>query len=241
MSTPAPPLRLLLVDDEAAARAEMRRLLTAHPECLVAGEAKSVAEARLALAAAAPDAIMLDIQMPAASGFELLPAVPPGVRIIFVTASDRFAVRAFEVNALDYLLKPVDPSRLAAALGRLRAQPAPVRPLELDDSAFVTLENGHLFLRVRDIVAIRADGDYTRVHLADGRSHFVRQLLGRWEERLPSPHFLRVHRSALIHLRFVRRLEHRLLGGSEVWLEHLAEPVPAGRRQIAELKAALGN
>lgn len=235
-------IRALIVDDEPAARAELRRLLGSHPEVVLAAECGSVAEARLALTRCPPQLVFLDIQMPLASGFELLPDVPAEVRIIFVTASDRFAVRAFEVNALDYLLKPVDPARLAAALRRLGpSQASAGRLLEIEDSAFVTLESGHLFLRVRDIVAIRADGDYTHVAMADGRSHFVRQLLGQWEERLPPQHFLRVHRSALVNLRHVRRLEQRVLGGSLVWLEHLAEPVPAGRRQLAELKAALGR
>lgn len=234
-------IRALIVDDEPAARAELRRLLASHPEVEVAAECGSVAEARPALARCRPQLVFLDIQMPLASGFELLPDVPAAVRIIFVTASDRFAVRAFEVNALDYLLKPVDPARLASALRRLGPPASASRLLEIEDSAFVTLESGHLFLRVRDIVAIRADGDYTHVAMTDGRSHFVRQLLGQWEERLPPQHFLRVHRSALVNLRHVRRLEQRVLGGSLVWLEHLGEPVPAGRRQLAELKAALGH
>lgn len=236
------PIPALIVDDEAAARSELRRLLEPHGEIEVLAECGSVSEARGWLERVRPAVVFLDIQMPQASGFELLPHVPSGVRIVFVTASDRFAVRAFEVNALDYLLKPVDPGRLAGALARLGPQqPREPKALEIDDSAFVTLESGHLFLRVRDIVAIRADGDYTRIAMTDGRSHFVRQLLGTWEERLPPQHFLRVHRSAVVNLRHVRRLEQRTLGGSQIWLEHLAEPVPAGRRQLAELKVALGT
>ncbi|MBS0657313.1 MAG: response regulator transcription factor [Verrucomicrobia bacterium] len=233
----------LLVDDEAAARSELRRLLATHGHVQIVAECASVAEARQALAQRTVDLVFLDIQMPSASGFELLPQVPAGVRIVFVTASDRFAVRAFEVNALDYLLKPVEPARLAAALARLGPTGVARRtlPLEIDDSAYVTLESGHLFLRVRDLLAIRAEGDYTRVATRDGRSHFVRQLLGTWEERLPPQHFLRVHRSALVNLRCVRRLEHRILGGSEVWLDHLADPVPVGRRQLTALKAALAD
>jgi two-component system LytT family response regulator len=113
------PLRALLVDDERLARSELRRLLAVHPEIEVAGEAASVAEAVEQVTALDPDVVFLDIQMPGASGFELLERVEPGFQVVFVTAFDAHAVRAFEVNALDYLLKPVSPERLERAVGRV--------------------------------------------------------------------------------------------------------------------------
>jgi two-component system LytT family response regulator len=112
-------LRALLVDDERLARVELRRLLAAHPEIEVVAEADSVATARTALASAQPDVVFLDVQMPGGSGFELLGGDGLELAVVFVTAFDAHALRAFEVNALDYLLKPVHPERLAQAVGRL--------------------------------------------------------------------------------------------------------------------------
>lgn len=136
-------LRALLVDDERLARVELRRLLAAHPEVEVVAEADSVATARVALAAARPDVVFLDVQMPGGSGFELLSGDGLELAVVFVTAFDAHALRAFEVNALDYLLKPVHPERLAQAVGRLlrrAAEPAAGSPSDGAPSAAVANE-----------------------------------------------------------------------------------------------------
>src|SRR5262245_57536022 len=122
-------MNALIVDDERLARVELRRLLSAHPEIAIVGEAADGAGALEAAARLAPDLLFLDIQMPGMTGFELLERLEDVPQVIFTTAHDAFAIKAFEVNALDYLLKPIAPERLAAALERLRPVPGPA-PLE---------------------------------------------------------------------------------------------------------------
>ena len=120
----AEPLTALIVDDERLARQELRALLAVHPEVQVVGEAASVDEAARHLAREQPDVVFLDIQMPGESGFDLFARAPVSSRVVFVTAHDAHALRAFDVNALDYLLKPVVPARLAESIARLREQAA---------------------------------------------------------------------------------------------------------------------
>ena len=124
--------RALLIDDEALARTELRRLLAAHPDVAIVGEADDVSSARARLAPADYDLVFLDIQLAGGSGFDLIPHVAPAAAIVFVTAHDAFALRAFEVNALDYLLKPVPPTRLAESLARLAVRPAGPVPRAAD-------------------------------------------------------------------------------------------------------------
>src|SRR6478736_244228 len=140
-------MKALIVDDERLARNELRRLLAVHPDIEIVGEAEDVEDAMEKVAALKPGLIFLDVQMPGADGFSLLERLePPLPAVIFTTAYDEFAVKAFEFNALDYLLKPVDPNRLVAALERLRQRevtvsadgtPAPASRLSLEDKVFV--------------------------------------------------------------------------------------------------------
>src|SRR5690606_31898759 len=149
-------------------------LSEAHADRLqVVAEAATVQEAATLARLHDPDVVFLDVQLADESGFDLLPLLDRSVMVVFVTAFDRYAIRAFEVNALDYLLKPVAPERLAATLARL-SQPAasvPVEPEVLtgEDRLFLRLDDRMAFLRVRDIVAVLAAGDSSVLHLADGR------------------------------------------------------------------------
>src|SRR5229473_2202269 len=120
-------MRALIIDDERLARVELKRLMTAHPEVEIAGEARSGEEALALIPKLAPDLIFLDIQMPGMTGFDVLERLEDLPQVIFTTAYDEYALKAFEVNALDYLLKPVVPARLAAAIARVRPRTEPVR------------------------------------------------------------------------------------------------------------------
>lgn len=132
--------KAIIIDDERLARKEMRRLLAEFDEIAVAGEAENLAEAAKLIETEKPDIVFLDIQLSGESGFDLLDRVEQNFKLIFVTAFDAYAVRAFEVNAIDYLLKPVNPERLAKAVERLAedtaAAPRPANPLEFDDRIF---------------------------------------------------------------------------------------------------------
>jgi DNA-binding LytR/AlgR family response regulator len=193
-------IRALLVDDEAPARSELRYLLAAHAEVEVVGEAASAAEA-LKLAAAVPyDVVFLDIEMPGLSGLEAARLVhdrPNRPELVFVTAHEQYAVDAFAVEALDYLLKPVDPERLTQVVRRLvERRRAPAPPVE----KLPVVSGGQTVLLDWDEIHFaRADGDYSRVHTYD-RSYLCTQSLRQLETELPDRRFARIHRSYLVNL-----------------------------------------
>jgi two-component system LytT family response regulator len=241
-----PALQAIIVDDERLARRELAGLLRAHPEISVAGEAASVDDAAQLVRRVDPDLVFLDIQMPKRSGFELLEAADVRGRIVFVTAHDVHAIRAFEVNALDYLLKPVHPARLALAIQRLaatagaaraaRAEP-PAATLELDDHLFLSEGRAARFVRVRAIVCIRGAGDYTEVALPDGKQLLSSRPLREWEARLPPQSFARVHRTAIVNLEQVERVERTTDDAFSVFVRGVATPVPMSRRHAARLRS----
>jgi DNA-binding LytR/AlgR family response regulator len=194
------PILALLVDDEAPARSELRFLLEQHPGVEVVGEAASAAEAVALAKAVRYDVVFLDVQMPGLTGLEAAPLVreqrrPPAV--VFVTAHPEHAVDAFAVEAFDYLLKPVDPDRLARVVARLaerrRAGAEPVQKIPV-------VAGGRTELIDFDAIHyVQADGDYSRVHTYD-RSYLCTSSLGELEERLPANRFARIHRSHIVNL-----------------------------------------
>jgi len=237
----------IIVDDERRARRELKQLLEeAHADqCRVVGEAATVREAVTLLKSHDPDVVFLDIHLASESGFDLLPLLDRTVTVVFVTAFDRYAIRAFEVNALDYLLKPVAPRRLAATLARLgrpAAASVPVVPESLgyEDRLFLRLNDRMAFIRVRDIVAIHADGDNSVLRLSDGRRARTRKSLREWVDRLPERDFVRIHRSTVVNLGFVERLEEWSHFSYRVYLRGLVEPLQMSRRWGARVRSRLG-
>jgi two-component system, LytTR family, response regulator len=235
--------RVIIIDDERTARADLRARLEAHPEVTIVGEAALLDEATALLRRGGYDLVFLDIQLLGGNGFDLVPDVAPEARIIFVTAYDQFALRAFEVNALDYLRKPVRVARLAEALRRgAGPQPAavPPTPLRVDDIVQVKTGPGAArFLRLADIVLITSQDNYTELTLASGQRLLVRLTLAAWEARLPATHFMRVHRRTIISL---TRIEGYAHVDEEIVLLHLAglrHPVRGRRRYWSELVARL--
>lgn len=241
--------RALLIDDEASARADLRTKLGAHPDVEILAEAATVRSARALLARSDYDLVFLDIQLIGGNAFELVPDVRPGARVIFVTAYDTFALRAFEVNALDYLLKPVVPARLAEAVRRQTGAPAageataaerPAGPaFQLDD--IVCLKSGlrARFAAITEISLIAAQDNYSEVFLADGSKLFLRKSLKAWEETLPATHFMRVHRTAIVNLARVVRCERDGDEHTRLSVAGLAAPVEASRYRWSELRARL--
>ncbi len=244
-----PRLRAILVDDEPPARELLRALLAAHAERVeIVGEARSAAQAAELCARLRPDLVFLDIHMPREDGFALLPRLPaPLPAIIFVTAHDAFAVRAFEVNALDYLLKPVAPARLAAALARLAPPTAPPvpstasAPLAASDTVLLRADTQLRAAPVASLTHIEAEENYTRVHLADAPPMLIRRALAEWETLLPADLFVRIDRSLLVNLHAVRALDTR---SRDEALLHLAgrdpaKPLVLARRASLRLRQAL--
>lgn len=240
--TPSPQ-RTLLIDDEPSARDDLRRALTVHPHVTVTGEAGRLAEAQALLARDDYDLVLLDIQLRGGSGFDLVPLVRPGARIIFVTAHDQYALRAFEVNALDYLLKPVEAARLAEALRRA-ATPAEPSQSALRNDDIVQVKTGPgaaRFVRVADIGLITSSDNYSDVRLASGEHFLVRQTLASWEERLPAAQFMRVHRQAIVSLARVEGFTHADEETTLLRLAGLPEPVRARRQHLPELQTRLAS
>ena len=216
-------MKALLVDDERLARAELRRLLAAHPDIEIVGEATDADSARERIAALRPELVFLDVQMPGEDGFTLLESLePPLPHVIFATAFDEFAVKAFEFNALDYLLKPVDPARLAAALAKLAAAPAAdvpaavytVRPgrLQAHEKVFVRQGEQCWFVEVRTIRLLESEGNYTRVHF-DGGQPLLFRSLNAMEERLDGRMFFRANRRQVVNLEWIDKIEPWFSGG----------------------------
>lgn len=209
-------LRVLIVDDERPARLWLRGLLSGYPQIGAITEASGVGEA-IEKSKAGTDVVFLDIRMPPDSGFDLLPHLPAQTHVIFVTAYDRFAVQAFEAQALDYLLKPVRPERLAETISRLpavipSATPVPLKTLgseSLCAEDFISICEGDVLrvVPVGQIAAIRADASYTHVHLAHECAMHVFQSIGNWERALPPALFARLDRSLLINLLLVREIQ----------------------------------
>lgn len=242
--------RVLLIDDEADARAELRWLLSAHPAYTVVGEAATFADSRRLLRAGGYDLVFLDIQLFGGIGFDLVPDVAPPARIIFVTAYDRHALRAFEVNALDYLLKPVAPERFAAALARVAGSGAQLSPLNsqpssspppfrADDTVLVHTDTGARFLPLAQIAAIFSNENYSEVHLRTHERFLTRRTLKSWEDTLPAAHFRRVHRQALVNVAHIESHHRDTRETAELRVTGVSNPVPVSRGFLPDLRPLL--
>jgi len=239
-------MKALLIDDERLARNELRRLLAAFPEIELVGEAANAQQARARIAELQPGLVFLDVQMPGETGLQLLEKLePPLPHVIFTTAYDEFAVKAFELNALDYLLKPVDPARLAAAIERLRAkvsgraEPADAarngrERLMAEDKVFVREGDRCWFVELKTIRLLESEGNYTRVHFADAQPQLFRSL-NAMEERLDPKYFFRANRRQIINLAWIDRIEPWFSGGLLVHLKGGAK-VELSRRQAQEFR-----
>jgi two-component system LytT family response regulator len=229
----------LIIDDEPGARAELRWLLAQHPRYRVVGEADTFATATALLTSADYRLVLLDIQLIGGSGFDLVPHVRPEARVIFVTAYDRHALRAFEVNALDYLMKPVSAARFAAALARLDGPPAPP-PFAATDRILLRLDRAtERFVVIADIRTVTSCENYTEAVLATGEKLFVRKTMKAWEELLPPAHFARAHRHLIVNLDLVERIERRNRATHAVHLAGLSRPLVASYRYLANLRRRL--
>lgn len=233
-------LTAIIIDDERLARSELRLLLTDFAAISIVGEAKNLTEAVNLIRANKPDVVFLDIQLSSENGFDLLEKVEKDFKLIFVTAFDEYAIRAFEINAIDYLLKPINPERLAKTLERLfeiQEKPeAASRKLEYEDRLFIEISQRSRFLKISSIKCICADGDYSTVFTDDGKKHLVAKPLKEWENRLPEKHFVRIHRSNIVNLEFVERVETWFGRSYRIYLRHTKEPMTVSRRYAAQLK-----
>lgn len=257
------PLRILIVDDEPLARRRLEILLRDQAQVVLAGCAADGTAARRMIGDLAPDVVLLDIKMPGMTGLEVLDALigdhaERAPIVIFVTAFDRFALDAFERAAFDYLLKPVEPDRLAAALTRARetlaVRAAAERAQELEEvlrnlrsgpadpsaangferEIWIQDRGGRTSLPIAAIDWVAAERDYVRIHTG-ARSYLVRQSIGALAERLDPKLFIRVHRSSLVRCDRIVRIRHA--GGRGAITLSTGAEIPVSRRHMGGLKA----
>jgi two-component system LytT family response regulator len=249
-------MKALVIDDEPLARLELRRLLKQHPEVEIVGEACNADEAREAIRRHKPVLLFLDVQMPEENGFELLASLGSGVpAVIFTTAFDQHALRAFEFGALDYLLKPIEPERLREALERAARMPADLAstagrdetgdeiqpsdtPLKAGEKVFVRDGDRCWFVPVESIRGIEADGNHARLWL-DGSEPYVHRTLAQLEQRLPEEIFFRASRSQIVNLRCVESVEPWFSGSLRAKLKG-GKIVELSRRQSRLFRQRLG-
>ena len=228
-------VRALIVDDEPLARRGIRQLLAREPDMVVVGECRDGREALAALEHKAPDLVFLDVQMPELDAFEVIRSRGADRMpiVVFVTAYDTFAVRAFEAQALDYLVKPLVASRFAAAMARVRERVRERRRAVL----VVATPTGSLVVDARDIDWIEADDYYSRIHTG-GTRHLIRESLASLWRRLDASEFVRVHRGALVRLDRIREIRVTAKGRTLAVLRD-GTRVPVSRRRRAALQALL--
>ena len=242
-------LKAMIVDDEPFARDDLRQMLACQKEIEVTCEAGTIGEAQKQLSDNSLDVVFLDIQLRGGSGFDLVPIIGRSTDIIFITAYDEYAVRAFEINALDYILKPVSEERLCASIERLKADRAGRKtpsiktgPFEPDDSVFVKTDSGQLFVRIEQILAITSiGGNYTAVQLKNGENLLSRKTLKEWVDVLPESVFFRIHRATIVNLRHIDRISNQKDGSCVVGLSGFEETFAVSRRSVAGLKRLVGT
>jgi two-component system, LytTR family, response regulator len=235
-------LKAIIVDDERLARVNLVKLLEAYPEIEIAGEAGSCKAAVELINIHNPQLIFLDIQLSGETGFDLLALTGKSIKIIFVTAFDEYAIRAFEVNAVDYLLKPVNPERLGESIGRVMTnnekQDCDTPRFDYSDSIYVQLNNyTSRFIKISSITFIEPIGNYSRIVTIEGKHYLVLKTLKQWEEELPFTNFKRIHRSSIINIDHLERIEKRTDSQHRAFLKNIPEPLEVSRRYARKLKA----
>jgi len=235
----------MIIDDERLARNELRKLLASHPEIEVLGEASNADEGLKLIRELSPDVIFLDIQMPAKTGFELLQELDRSPEVIFTTAHDEYAIRAFEVNAFDYLLKPIDPKRLSDAVQKLimlderdglmgDARMEIRGSLSENDQVFVKDGEKCWFVKLSDIRLFESVGNYARVFFGSNKPLILKSL-NSLEERLDTRIFFRANRKHIVNLRMIEKVEPFFNGGLLLEIKG-GEKIEVSRRQAVRFK-----
>ncbi|TAK43353.1 MAG: response regulator transcription factor [Saprospiraceae bacterium] len=211
--------RIAIIDDEPDARQALRTLLTTLcPDVEICGEADSVQSAYVLLRQTQPHGVLLDIAMEDGTGFDLLDKFPrPSFQVIFITAHDEFAMKAFRYRALDYLLKPINPVELAQTIDRVKMEtpedyPARIgnllesAPTRQFDKITLTSQEGMVFLRLDEIVRLESEGSYTSFHMLNNDRHVISHPMKYYEDLLPQDRFFKLHQSHLVNLSFVKKI-----------------------------------
>ncbi len=238
-------LNTIIVDDKWLFREDLKKLLGEYPGIQVIGEAANIQDAVQLIKKDSPDVIFLDIQLSGESGFDLFDKTEIKAKIIFITAHDQYAIRAFEVNALDYLLKPIRKDRLTQAINRLL--PANEREetresnnkLEYGDVVYLMISGSLKFIKVSHLKCITAERNYSNIIYGDGKKELISKTLADWEKILPEKYFVRIHRSTIINFEYVEKVKKRKNYTHEVTINCIDKTFVISRRYAARLKEKL--
>lgn len=231
----------LIIDDEPLARVALRNKLEEHLEIEIIGEAGSVEDASAKIPVLQPDLLFLDIQLSDGTGFDLLNKIDFSGKIIFVTAYDEFAIRAFEINALDYLMKPVSDKRLKDAIERLSfdgriQQPKTEAKLDYNDRLMVMLRRSVNFIKVDTIIAVCASREYSYIHTSDNNEYLTSYNITEWENRLPEHNFCRIHRSTIINFDYILKILPNSTGTADVIMQDNNKSFTISRNCFKKIK-----
>ena len=286
-------LNTVIIDDDTQSRKLLSILLKKFPEVNVVGEASNISSALQIIKEKKPDSVFLDICLGPDSGFELLEQISKQAKVIFVSAYDDYALRAFEVNAIDYLKKPIEMDRLALTVSRLIASngsgngkdknkiedtpdkealakngrkinfemikneledfidadddefdddengilgTSNKKPLEYDDRLFITSDGVSKFIKINSIQCITAEKDYSYIYLTGGKKLLILKPMVEWEERLTPKYFVRIHRSTIVNLEYVEKVEKWFNASYHVYVQNIPEPFQMSRRYASRLK-----
>lgn len=236
-------LNVIIVDDEELARDELKELLKDFPFINIVGECDDAESAIAIINKTKPNLVFLDIQMPGKSGFDIVEQINSSIEIVFVTAYNQYAIRAFEVNALDYLMKPIYPARLRQTIERIVKKSGevshPDKKLNIDDYIYLKLRNKTKFVKVENILCITSAKEYTEIITTDRLKGLIYKSMVEWENRLPSKNFVRIHRSTIVNLQFVEEIISLPNNTHQVYLTGIKEPVDMSRRYASRLKSIL--
>lgn len=237
-------MRAVIVDDERLARKELRRLLDEHPEIEIIGECSNGMEAIEFINANKPDLVFMDIEMPELNGFEVIEKIDKTPAIVFVTAYNDYALKAFEVNALDYVVKPVDPERLKETIAKLHEENEAVntdgldrKTLKKDDQVFIKDGEKCWFIKIDEIKLFESEGNYVRIYFENFKP-LVLKSLNSLESKLDARLFFRANRKYIINLQQVKHIENWFNGGLQVTLKD-DKKIEISRRQAVKFKAMM--
>lgn len=238
-------IKVVIVDDEELAREDFKRLLQKFGNIELVGEAISLNDALEKCNTYKPDIVFLDIQLGNESGFDLIDHLDNTTKVIFVTAFDEYAIKAFEVSAHDYLLKPVTLERLQISIEKVTTdEPENAKhdkPLSIEDSIFLKLDTKYQFVKIDSIKFILAANDYSEVKIeGQNKGRLTGKSLREWEERLPENIFCRIHRSAIINTQFIESIEPWHNYSHRVYLKGELKPLLMSRRYFSIIKNTLG-
>jgi len=230
-----------IVDDEYWARISLMDKLEKIPEIEIVGFADSVASAIEGINRLNPEILFLDIQLINGTGFDILNQIKYSGHIIFITAYDEYALRAFEVNALDYLMKPVSTKRLQLALNRIKNKSEPAfekftAKYKYDDRLMVQAKDYIHFIEIKNIVLISASKDYTTVTIDSGQKYLLLRTMHEWEERLPEQNFCRFHRSHIVNFNYIDKVIKNSPNSASIFIKGIDDALKISRSYYKKIK-----